>query len=310
MNVADWHADARNQLLAARRQGRLPHALLLDGPPGWGKRFFVRQLARELLGLPMLPLSKMGAAGQDPDQDLLTHPDARIVRRQPGPNGQLRAQIIIEQVRELTEFLVRTATGGTVRVAILELAEELNISAANALLKRLEEPGDGCHLLLVSHRSGLVLPTIRSRCQRIMLQPGTREQARSWLESRLAEQDGKVAADTDLLLDLCGGAPLEVLGQLDEDLPALARQVDAFVSGGAPDPLLINDRARADQLLTLLYRALAVRIRAEPDRRARLNLQRQERVLRARRALRSQNNPNVQLLLEDLLLGWAAQRGR
>lgn len=305
MSLPVWLQGTWHQLSDAEQQGRLPHAILVDGPAGWGKRFFVRQFARHLLGLPLAAEAQMGNESSTGDHDLLTHPDARVVQRGVAASGQLRNQILIEQIRELNEFLVRTATGGSLRVAILELAEELNISAANALLKRLEEPGDGCHLLLVTNRSALVMPTIRSRCQRILLPPGTRAQAHAWLQQRLPHQQ-----DLELLLDLTGGAPLEVLWQLDDDLVDLARRVDVFIAGGSPEPLLVSDRRQADQLLTLLYRALAVRIRAQPDRRARTELQRQERVMQARRALRSQNNPNVQLLLEDLLLGWAAQRGR
>lgn len=302
--VPTWLAPVWQRLVQAESRQRLPHAVLLDGPPGWGKRFLARQWARALLGMNPADPGGMGFGEAAHDGDLMAHRDARIVQREPADSGRLRRQIVIDQVRELGEFLVRTAGAGGRRVAILELAEELNVNAANALLKRLEEPGSGCHLILVSHRSSQVLPTIRSRCQRLPVAAGDVVAARDWLAPRLP-----AAVDAERLLQWVGGAPLLALERADSDLPALAAGVDAFLDGGSVEGLIKDDRERAELLLELLYRGVARRIRAEVEAVAEAQqpsaaaLRFLDRVARARRLLGSPSNPNVSLLLEDLLLG-------
>lgn len=327
-----WQQGPFEALVAVHARGRLPHALLLDGPDGWGARIFARALARYLLELPQNPTVAPATGARDGeqavDQDLLAHRDARIVRRSPSPtSGKLRAQITVDEVRALGEFLVRTAGAGGARVAIVELAEDLNMNAANALLKRLEEPGEGTHLLLVTAQSSRVLATVRSRCQRVVLPPGTPGQARAWLEARLPESSASVAGTErdacDMLLALAGGAPLRALDFAARDALPLAQAVDAALDGGPIEPLtgeklrLETDaaRARAALVLELLYRALAARVRSvvaegeQPPHGP--TLQRWQRlldgVLRAQRRLQSAANPNVTLLLEELLIGIAAR---
>lgn len=298
--VPSWLLPVWERLQHAESSGRLPHAMLLDGPPGWGKRFLARQLARSLTHLPPRDPATMRLGDEASDGDLLAHRDVRILQRTLADSGRLRRQILIDQVRELGEFLVRTAGAGGRRIAILELAEDLNISAANALLKRLEEPGSGCHLILVSHRISQVLPTIRSRCQRLAVAPGSREAARAWLDSQLP-----AAVDAGRMLQLVGGAPLLARERADSDLPVLADAVDAFLAGAPADALIKDDRDRADLVLELLYRAVARQVRAEAERPAPRALHFLDRISRARRLLSSQSNPNVVLLLEDLLLSHA-----
>ncbi len=299
--VPPWLEPVWGQLEGARHVDRLPHAILLEGPPGWGKKFLARQFARALVGASPRSPSLMAYGDEAADGDLLAHRDVRLVGRTVADSGRLRRQILIDQVRELGEFLRRTAGAGGLRVAIIELAEDLNVNAANALLKCLEEPGAGCHLLLLSEHASKVLPTIRSRCQRLKVPPGTRDAARDWLRHQLPPD-----VDAERMLELVGGAPLRARESAGGDLPDMADAVDAFLAGGPPDPLIGQDRERAELLLELLYRGLAARVRAgPPGRRAHL-LRFIDRVSRARRLLLSQSNPNVVLLLEDLLLGHRA----
>lgn len=306
--VLPWQTRTLANLLAQRDAGRLPHALLLDGPAGWAKRFFARQLARSLVRLPLPEAARAPWGTESADADLLVHRNVRIVGRTPSPTtGRMRQQITVDQVRELGEFLVRTADGA--RVAIVELAEELNVNAANALLKRLEEPGPDTHLLLVTAQWSRVLPTIRSRCQRLPMPPGSRDEALAWLRDRLPEQD---AGAVDRLLRLAGGAPLQALAFAEADVLTLAEQVEAVLDGAAPDDLIGADqrldpdlaRERAGLILELGYRSLATRARALLGTQEARGVQALlDRVVRARRQLASGANPNVTLLLEDLLVG-------
>jgi DNA polymerase-3 subunit delta' len=304
--VATWQAAPWARIAALRASERLPHALLLDGPPGWGKRFFARQVARQLLELPPAPVEAFAWGDEEADGALLSHPDARIVRRTAAREGaRVRQQITVDQIRELGEFLVRTAGQGGARVVILELAEELNVNAANALLKRLEEPGPGTLLLLVTHEIGKVLPTIRSRCQRLSLPPGSRAAATHWLQGRLPP-----GVDVDRLLTLAGDAPLLALAQLEQGALELDAALAQVLGGADPMPLIHGEsrldtdaqRARATLLVELLYRRLAGLARARPGEGPQLH-RLADRVLAARRLLQSSANPNPALVLEDLLLG-------
>lgn len=317
-----WHEAAATALLEQAGAGRLGHALLLAGPAGWGKRALARQLARALLGLPLPAIGSVEPGEEASDADLLSHPDARIVRREIAANsGRLRAQLVIEQVRSLGEFLARTASGGGRRVVVLERAEELNPNAANALLKSLEEPGADTHLLLVSDAPSRVLATIRSRCSAVALPPGSAEDASAWL-AELSAGAGRAKGTEELdaaararLLELAGGAPELAADLAARDALAVVDAVEAVLAGGAASALAVMparadtdaQRAHADLVLLCLYRALARRAR-EAGSGAGEDLRLLTRVQSARQMLQSTANPNVTLLLEDLLLPLARRR--
>jgi DNA polymerase-3 subunit delta' len=117
-------------------------------------------------------------------------------------------EIKIEQVRGLTGFIAMTSHHGGAKVVLIHPAETLNVNAANALLKNLEEPPPGTYFLLVAHRWHQLLPTIRSRCERVMLPAPDLETARRWLAQQRVP-------DADLALAQAGGAPLAAL-EFDE----------------------------------------------------------------------------------------------
>ncbi|MEE8332396.1 MAG: DNA polymerase III subunit delta' [Alphaproteobacteria bacterium] len=187
------HEWAERQFLGVRESGRLPHAWLITGPRGIGKATFAYRAARYLLANPD------AAGGADtgpglfgepeplpPPQSLYVPPDHPVFRRtaagghadlltvQRGinpDNDRMRTEITVSEVHAAGSFLRLTAAEGGWRAVVVDSADELNPTAANALLKFLEEPPSRVILLLVSHAPGRLLATIRSRCSRLNLRP-------------------------------------------------------------------------------------------------------------------------------------------
>lgn len=184
--VLHGQAAAEAQFLDASAQGRLHHAWLLTGPRGVGKATLAWRIARFLIAEP--PPAESGLFGDAPpvrtSLDLAAdHPVARRVAALAEPRlfllrrpvdertGRLKQDITVDEVRRLKSYFQLSAADGGRRVAIVDSADDLNPSAANALLKLLEEPPKDVTLLLVSHQPRALLPTIRSRCRELRLAP-------------------------------------------------------------------------------------------------------------------------------------------
>ncbi len=175
------HEAAEKTMLAAHRSGRLHHAWLLAGPRGIGKATLAWRFARFLLS----GQAQGGLFGGGPDSldvasdapgrslvDARSHPDLFHLRRTLNPDtGRMRAEIAVDDVRDLGAFMHMTPAMGKWRVAIVDAADEMNRNSANAVLKVLEEPPPNAVLLIVAHAPGRLLPTIRSRCRRLALHP-------------------------------------------------------------------------------------------------------------------------------------------
>ena len=176
------------------RHGRVPHAVLLAGPAGVGKRAAARWVAARTLGIHEKALPEH-------PEDIPEHADLRWIR--PLEDKQ---SIGIEQIRELVGELNLTSYEGGGKVAVIEPANLMTDSAANSLLKTLEEPPGDALLVLVADRVGRLPATIFSRCQRIELLPPSETEALAWLD-RL--QPGAAWAEA---LRVSGGAPLTTNG--------------------------------------------------------------------------------------------------
>lgn len=200
MKPFPWHRKQWAALQTGLRAGRLAHGLLLTGLPGSGTREFGLALVGALLcGQPGPDGESCGecrhchvlAGGGHPELlSLGLEEDSRVIK--------------VDQIRELRAFFALTRHAGRHRVCLLEPADALNESAANALLKTLEEPPSGAVILLVA-RSAYRLPaTVRSRCQRVDLDRLDRAQAAAWLQAEL-DCDPTSAAT---LLAIARGLPL------------------------------------------------------------------------------------------------------
>ena len=243
--------DAAQAVLAkAWRSGRLAHGWLLTGGEGVGKATLAFRFARAILSGAMEDaLAPPGLSGLDaparssqgdrlpdvvPDDPAArriaagAHPGLRVVCRSVNPNtGKMRGEIAVSDVRAALEFLTRTATDGGWRIVIVDPVDEMNRNAANALLKSLEEPPGKCLFLLISHISGTVLPTIRSRCQLLALPPLAPRDVRAAVAAAAPDLADRT---DDVLLDLAAGSPGRAIRLLEADAGALERRIGAILA--------------------------------------------------------------------------------
>jgi DNA polymerase-3 subunit delta' len=173
------HAEAESSLFLSYVTGHLPHAFIIGGPPGVGKATLAWRLARFLLANPAPPVGEakvdLFVPPEHPVSRQITamaHPDLILLRREWNPDTKKHfTQIQIEDVRRAIHMFQQAAGLGGYRICILDCAEDLNQNSANALLKLVEEPPPRSLFLIVAHRPGQMLTTLRSRCQKIALKP-------------------------------------------------------------------------------------------------------------------------------------------
>ncbi len=213
-----WQQRAFDQAAAALDAGRLGHGMLICGPEGLGKRAVALKLASHVLGRGSDP-----AARQRSEQLIAagTHPDLRLVSFIPNRTGdKLRTEIIIEQIREVSQQLALTPQYGVAQVVIIDPADAINRAACNALLKTLEEPSPGRYLWLISAQPARLPATVRSRCQRLEFKLPPQHESLQWLL-----QQGHAEAAAREALDAARGHPGLAAQWLREDGLGLRRQV-------------------------------------------------------------------------------------
>jgi DNA polymerase-3 subunit delta' len=262
------HGAAEQIWQEARASGRLHHAWLITGTEGIGKATVAYRLARSLL------------AGRGPGESLHLDPADPIFRRVAAgthaglmtvergvdeKTKRMRREIVVDEVREVTQFLRRTAGEGGWRVVVIDGAEDMNSNAANALLKLLEEPPTGALLLLVCHAPGLLPATIRSRCRRLRLSPLSLSDTETLLARYLGELP---VEERRQMAAIAEGSIGRALALAEGDGPAMAEQV-ARVLAAIPAGLkaqgvadaVARDEAAFSLFMDLLRQAIGKLVR-------------------------------------------------
>jgi DNA polymerase-3 subunit delta' len=224
------HDDAEATLREALRTARMHHAWLITGPEGIGKATLAYRFARRLLA----GQSRDGSLALEPGHPTFrrvaaaSHADLLTIERAYDPKRKrMRTQIAVEDVRKINGFMALTPAEGGWRVVIVDGAEELNPASANALLKILEEPPPRAILLLVCSAPGRLLPTIRSRCRRLRLQPLADDAMKELMARYLPELP---AEERERLVTLAEGAPGRALMLAEDEGLAVATLVDKLLA--------------------------------------------------------------------------------
>jgi DNA polymerase-3 subunit delta' len=198
------HVEAEKALLDAYKSGRIAHAWLIGGPPGIGKATLAYRMARFVLAHPdpqspaVQKATSLAVGAEDPVARRIAaqaQGDLLVIERVTNEQtDKLYTVIRVDDVRRTVAFFGSTAGEGGWRVAIVDAVDDLQREGANALLKILEEPPQRSLILLISHAPGRELPTVRSRCRRLLLRPLDVDD----VTLALAEAIGKDRRDDDV----------------------------------------------------------------------------------------------------------------
>ncbi len=256
------HDAAWREWRAALGSARMHHGWIFAGIKGLGKGHFARAAARELVAEPGVPQSR---GEHHPDVLILEHlpaNDDEEKKKAEGKPYQLKRNITVDQIRRMQQRLNTRPTLGSRRAVIIDPADDMEKGAVNALLKSLEEPPAGTFFLLVAHRPGRLLATVRSRCLTMHFAPLADAAVDAVLrqEAPEADADARAAAiaaargSPGIALDFVG----QGLGKMQALMQRLVREGDRdFALRGALAEAFGARPARERQLASLdLARAI------------------------------------------------------
>lgn len=262
-----WQRPAWASLARRAESGSLPHALLLGGAAGLGKRAFAEAFVRAHLCERPRDGFACGACRTCVLLDAGTHPDRILVTFEVNEKtGKLRTEIVVEQIRALSSRLALSPQFGGWKIAVIDPADAMNPAAANALLKTLEEPTAASLILAVADQPWRLPATIRSRCQRIDFAVPARADALAWLRAQ-------GATEPETALEAAGGNPGRALSFAQGDelqrRAAVVRELSALAAGRSSVQAIAHawasdePEARLEHAARLFAEAAKNRSRAE-----------------------------------------------
>ena len=250
VQVLYGHIEAETAMADSLTGGRQHHAWLITGPKGIGKATLSYRFARKLLGAKSMGDRPLAC---DPDDPIVgkiaqgSHPDLRTATRLDPEKNEIKRDVTVLSVRTLTGFFSMTADGASgARVGIVDCADDMSVNAANALLKTLEEPPKGGTLILIAHAPGLLLPTIRSRCRKIVLSALTDQE----LATALPQTDAITRAlargrpGRGKALDALGGAKIYI---------AMSRHLSGLPRAPLDEALALSELASNSDKFNALF---------------------------------------------------------
>ncbi len=272
------HRDAEDALLQAYRSGRMHHGWILSGERGTGKATLAFRLARFVFAHPdpsareVADATDLSVPADHRDAHWLAigaHPNLLHLQRDwDDRNNRYRAALSVDSVRRITPFLGTTAGEGGWRVVIVDPADDMTLSAANAILKNLEEPPRQTLFLLVTKSRGALLPTILSRCRTLHLKPLSADETQK--VAHAAAPDMAETDDAELAAALAGGSVRRFIELQRQDGVALYRLMRQAVEDGSKEAQLAlsaraSTAAMTEQLMDLFKGYLSRRVRAEAE---------------------------------------------
>ncbi len=273
------HADAERTLLDAYRSGRMHHAWIVAGERGIGKATLAFRFARFIFAHPDPAAAEVASARElavPADHPAVrkiaagVHPNLLHLQREWDEKGRrYRSELSVDTVRRITPFLGKTAGEAGWRIVVVDPADDMSRSAANAVLKNLEEPPRQTLFLLLARSKGALLPTILSRCRSVDLQPLSPED--TYAAVRAAAPDQAEPREAGLAAALAGGSPRRLIELRMNDGVALYRLMLEAIEAASPQAQLRLSSLAAEpavmqQLLDLLEGYIVRRVHrlAEP----------------------------------------------
>jgi len=320
MQAYQWQAAQWQSLKQRVDNDNLAHAMLFAGAQGIGKKHFAQCFVHYLFCKNKTDEQACGECDACHLLNVDNHPDYKYIA--PAEGKQI---IAIDQIRELIDYLNLTPHSAIKKVAVINHAETLNLYAANSLLKTLEEPPESALLILLTHNPEKLLPTIRSRCQKLLFPLPEAEQATAWLGLQLPNENNLLG-----LLALANNAPLKALDYAQHNV--LQQRNDLFQTiqqmfDGKENPVsLAASLVKQDFNLMLacmnswIVDMIRLKVSDQPPKLANPDIK-QKLVALAEKAKLEQlldyqkqlltieewkkSNINAQMIIEDMLIRWS-----